>query len=71
MILNKAKDGSIILMHNGLIDGTLNILPGLLAELHKRGYSFVTVSELLHEKGSEDTTSTPTTRPTDEGERQD
>jgi len=49
MVLNKAKDGSIILMHNGLIDGTLNILPTLLDELHKRGFNFVTVSELLRD----------------------
>jgi peptidoglycan/xylan/chitin deacetylase (PgdA/CDA1 family) len=46
-MLNKVRPGSIILLHNGLVDGTLNILPLLLAELTKRGYTCVTVSELL------------------------
>jgi len=47
LILNKVRPGSIILLHNGLVDGTLNILPTLLTELTKRGYTCVTVSELL------------------------
>ncbi|MHB0937178.1 MAG: polysaccharide deacetylase family protein [Armatimonadota bacterium] len=46
-IINKVKPGSIILLHNGLVDGTLNILNLLLAELTKQGYTCVTVSELL------------------------
>ncbi|HEX2951471.1 MAG TPA: hypothetical protein VHV83_18170 [Armatimonadota bacterium] len=50
MILSKVQDGSILLLHNGQVDGTLNILPTLLAELQKRGFTFVTVSELLKEK---------------------
>ncbi len=50
MIVNKAKDGSIVLMHNGQYDGTMNILPILMAELSQRGFTFVTVSELMSEK---------------------
>lgn len=46
-MLLSIKDGSIVLMHNGPVDGTLSILPGLMAALHAKGYSFVTVSELL------------------------
>jgi len=47
LILNRVQNGSIILLHNGLVDGTLNILPTLLAELTKQGYACVTVSELM------------------------
>lgn len=46
-IVNRVQDGSIILLHNGPVDGTLGILPTILAELQKRGYSFVTVTDLL------------------------
>lgn len=49
-IVSKVKPGSIILLHNGLVDGTLNILNLLLAELTKQGYTCVTVSELLSAK---------------------
>ncbi len=45
-MLAKVSDGSILLLHNGPVDGTLNILPGLLAELYRRGFTCVTVSEL-------------------------
>ncbi|MHB9133241.1 MAG: polysaccharide deacetylase family protein [Armatimonadota bacterium] len=48
-IVNKTQDGSIILLHNGPVDGTLSILPILLNELHRRGFTFVTVSELMKE----------------------
>lgn len=50
MIADRVKDGSIILMHDGVIDGTLNILPTVLDELNKRGFTFVTVSELMSTK---------------------
>jgi len=50
IIISKVRPGSILLLHNGLVDGTLNILPTLLAELNKRGYTFVTVSELFDAK---------------------
>jgi peptidoglycan/xylan/chitin deacetylase (PgdA/CDA1 family) len=46
-MLATIKDGSIVLMHNGPVDGTLSILPGLMAALHAKGYRFVTVSELV------------------------
>jgi peptidoglycan/xylan/chitin deacetylase (PgdA/CDA1 family) len=46
-MVDKVQDGSILLLHNGPVDGTLNILPTLLAELTKRGFACVTVSELL------------------------
>ena len=49
-IVSKVKPGSIILLHNGLVDGTLNILNLLLTELTKQGYTCVTVSELLSTK---------------------
>jgi peptidoglycan/xylan/chitin deacetylase (PgdA/CDA1 family) len=47
LVLAKVQDGSILLMHNGPIDGTMNILPTILAELHRRGYAIVTVSDLM------------------------
>ncbi len=47
LIADKAQDGSILLLHNGPVDGTLNILPALLAELKKRGFAMVTVTELM------------------------
>ncbi|HEX2949685.1 MAG TPA: polysaccharide deacetylase family protein [Armatimonadota bacterium] len=50
LILAKVQDGSVLLLHNGPIDGTMNILPTLLAELSRRGYTFVTVSELMKGK---------------------
>jgi len=46
-ILGKIKDGSILLLHNGPVDGTLNILPQLLDELTKRGFTCVTITELM------------------------
>jgi len=46
-IMAHVQPGSIILMHNGVIDGTLNFLPMLLDGLTKAGYSCVTVSELM------------------------
>ena len=53
-ILQGAQDGAIILMHSG-IQNTIDILPGVIAELRQRGYNFVTVSALL---------GLPRTRPT-------
>ncbi|HEY3416079.1 MAG TPA: polysaccharide deacetylase family protein, partial [Armatimonadota bacterium] len=46
-ILSHVRDGSILLLHNGPIDGTLNILPTLLTQLSRRGYTFMTVSEIM------------------------
>ena len=45
-ILRGAEDGGIILMHSG-IPNTLEALPGVIAELRRRGYQFVTVSTML------------------------
>jgi peptidoglycan/xylan/chitin deacetylase (PgdA/CDA1 family) len=46
-IMKKVQPGSIILLHNGPVDGTLNILDFLLADLTRQGYTCVTVSELM------------------------
>ncbi len=49
-MLSVIKDGSIVLLHTGPVDGTLSILPGLLTGLHAKGFTFVTVSELVKGK---------------------
>ncbi|MBK5218698.1 MAG: polysaccharide deacetylase family protein [Thermoleophilia bacterium] len=48
-IVDAARPGSIILMHDGggPRDGTLAALPGIIDTLRGRGYRFATVSELL------------------------
>ncbi|MGB9680349.1 MAG: polysaccharide deacetylase family protein [Thermoanaerobacteraceae bacterium] len=46
-VLNHVKDGSVILMHEGK-PNTLAALPQLIIKLKEKGYSFVTVSELLN-----------------------
>lgn len=47
-VLERVRPGDIIIGHaNGNGHGTGQALPGLLAELAKRGYTLVTVSELL------------------------
>ncbi|PKO16028.1 hypothetical protein CVU37_11785 [candidate division BRC1 bacterium HGW-BRC1-1] len=45
-VLEEAKDGSIILMHDRL-PTTVPATRQIIAELKKRGYTFVTVSQLL------------------------
>jgi len=46
--LNKIQPGAIILMHaNAVPQKTHKLVPALVPELKKRGYEFVTVSELL------------------------
>jgi len=62
-IMSKVQPGSIILLHNGLVDGTLNILGPLLTALSRQGYTCVTVSELL----STSPTGVPTGKPFDPG----
>lgn len=42
------ENGAIILLHDGIPE-TLAILPALIAEARKRGYEFVTMSELARE----------------------
>lgn len=46
-ILNKVKNGSIVLMHN---DGahTLEALPAIISGLKNKGYSFKTIGELIY-----------------------
>jgi peptidoglycan/xylan/chitin deacetylase (PgdA/CDA1 family) len=44
-ILDEVRPGSIILLHEN--ERTLSMLPYLIMELQKKGYSFVTVSELI------------------------
>lgn len=47
-VLSRIRPGDIVIGHaNGFGHGTAEALPRLLAELAKRGYRFVTVSELL------------------------
>jgi peptidoglycan/xylan/chitin deacetylase (PgdA/CDA1 family) len=45
-IMEGAQDGGIVLMHSG-IKTTVDILPGIIAQLRERGFNFVTVSTLL------------------------
>jgi peptidoglycan/xylan/chitin deacetylase (PgdA/CDA1 family) len=45
-ILKGADDGGIVLMHSGM-KTTVDMLPGVIAQLRDRGYHFVTVSTLL------------------------
>lgn len=45
-VLDKTDRDGIILLHD-LYKGTVPAVPGIITELKKRGYTFVTVSELL------------------------
>jgi len=51
-VLNEAQNGSIIVMHMGSpesnVPQTANALPVIITQLQKRGFQFVTVSELLN-----------------------
>ncbi len=49
-ILNNAKDGDIVLMHD-LYPSTAEAMAIVIPELAKQGFSFVTVSELAEAKG--------------------
>lgn len=46
--LDHLENGAIILMHDG-IPQTMQILPTLIAEAHRRGYVFVTMSQLARD----------------------
>jgi peptidoglycan-N-acetylglucosamine deacetylase len=47
-IIAQIQPGSIVVFHaNGRGSGTSEALPQLISELRKRGYRFVTVSDLL------------------------
>ena len=45
-ILDSVEPGSVILLHDGS-DATIAMLPTLIEELQSKGYSFVTMSEML------------------------
>lgn len=47
--LDKANDGGIILIHDG-IEQTVEILPELIETLQKEGYRFVTVDEMIDKR---------------------
>jgi peptidoglycan/xylan/chitin deacetylase (PgdA/CDA1 family) len=46
--LEHLENGAIILMHDG-IPQTIQILPQFIAEARKRGYQFVTISQLARD----------------------
>lgn len=48
-VVGKTKNGSIILFHNGA-QNTPEALKTILPELRKKGFKFVTVSELIYKK---------------------
>lgn len=48
-VINKVKDGDIILMHD-IYSATANSLNIIIPELQNRGYTFVTISELFYYK---------------------
>jgi hypothetical protein len=52
-VLNKVQRGSVILLHDGVLDRsrTVAALPILIDRLKARGFTFVTVSELLEATG--------------------
>jgi peptidoglycan/xylan/chitin deacetylase (PgdA/CDA1 family) len=47
--LDRLENGAIILLHDGIPE-TVDILPALITEARKRGYEFVTLSELAKER---------------------
>ena len=47
-LLDHLENGAIILLHDG-IPQTMQILPALIDEAHKRGYQFVTISQLARD----------------------
>lgn len=57
VILKKAEDGSIILMHDAEGNSmTVEALDTIIPELKAQGYKFVTLTELFEEKGVEPVT---------------
>jgi peptidoglycan/xylan/chitin deacetylase (PgdA/CDA1 family) len=48
--MRSIRNGGILLMHDG-IQQTLDILPDLIAKLKKRGFKFVTCSQMARESG--------------------
>lgn len=49
IVTHRARSGSIVLMHNGMIE-TARALPAILEDLRAKGYEFVTISELYSMK---------------------
>jgi peptidoglycan/xylan/chitin deacetylase (PgdA/CDA1 family) len=47
--LDRLENGAIILLHDGIPE-TVDILPALIAQARKRGYEFVTLSELAKQR---------------------
>lgn len=47
VIINKAKNGDIILLHDYATNNTVEALDILIPEMIKKGFKFVTVSEML------------------------
>ena len=52
-VLNGARNGSIVLMHDGggNREQDIEALPGIIDGLRERGYTLVTVSELMRLDG--------------------
>ena len=46
-IINKAQNGDIILLHDYGTENTVKALDTIISEMIKKGYKFVTVSELI------------------------
>jgi|GEM_PF-2163081 len=51
-VLEEVQPGSIILMHDGS-EATIEMLPRLIETLQRRGYSFVTMSQMMAHANSE------------------
>lgn len=47
-VLARAEPGAVVLMHNGTLN-TVRALPAIIAELRRRGYALVTVSQLAQD----------------------
>ena len=49
-VVERSKNGSIILMHNGT-EQTAQALPEIISKLKEKGFAFVPVSELIYKEG--------------------
>jgi peptidoglycan/xylan/chitin deacetylase (PgdA/CDA1 family) len=58
LILNQARNGSVVLLHEG-VEPTVQMLPGLLKALRHDGFRFVTVTELIEARMLAQKSSTP------------
>ncbi|MGO8673119.1 MAG: polysaccharide deacetylase family protein [Capsulimonadaceae bacterium] len=48
--LDRLRNGAIVLLHDG-IQQTIDVLPAFIEEARKRGYTFVTISQLARDSG--------------------